>query len=188
MNKTFLRIILSSVLLSQLPACGFHLRGYDTPMSQNIPTTELIFKNSPEDYAVKNALKKQLEQLSIKTQDTILPNDKSVTIQATSPASIEVKNIRLQNYQLRGILTEIRMVLSADVTYRAIENGQPRTLTNTIQVQRSYQYDQGVVATDNPQAEQIKVWLYENLAQRIADQYMALSLPKISKIPATTPQ
>lgn len=188
MNKTFLRILLSSVLLSQLPACGFHLRGYDVPMSQNIPTTELIFKNSPEDYAVKNALKKQLDQLSIKTQDTILQNNTTTKSQPTLPASIEVKNIRLQNYQLRGILTEIRMVLSADVTYRAIENGQPRTLTNTIQVQRSYQYDQGVVATDNPQAEQIKVWLYDNLAQRIADQYLALSLPKITKIPAATTQ
>lgn len=43
MNQPFLRILLSSVLLTQLPACGFHLRGYDAPMSQNIPTTELIF-------------------------------------------------------------------------------------------------------------------------------------------------
>lgn len=188
MNKPFLRILLSSVLLTQLPACGFHLRGYDVPMSQNISTTELIFNNTPEAYAVKNSLKKQLDQLSINTQDRVI--DKNATNQSntTLPASIEVKNIRLQNYQLRGILTEIRMVLSAEVSYRAIENGQPRTLTNTIQVQRSYQYDQGVVATDNPQAEQIKVWLYDNLAQRIADQYVALSLPKITKVPtATTP-
>ena len=51
MNKPFFRILLSSVLLTQLPACGFHLRGYDAPMSQNIPTTELIFNNSPEAYA-----------------------------------------------------------------------------------------------------------------------------------------
>lgn len=191
MKKTFLRILLSSVFVSQLPACGFHLRGYDAPMSQNIPTTELIFNNTPEDYAVKNALKKQLDQLSVKTQETVIQPNTSANTPSALPARIEVKNIRLQNYQLRGILTEIRMVLSADVTYRAIENGQPRTLTNTIQVQRSYQYDQGVVATDNPQAEQIKVWLYDNLAQRIADQYMALSLPKITKIPApistTTP-
>ena len=60
MNKPFFRIILSSILLTQLPACGFHLRGYDAPMSQNIPTTELIFNNTPEAYAVKNSLKKQL--------------------------------------------------------------------------------------------------------------------------------
>ncbi|BFM99875.1 hypothetical protein MOXK02_14340 [Moraxella sp. K02] len=188
MNKPFLRILLSSVLLTQLPACGFHLRGYDAPMSQNIPTTELIFNNTPEDYAVKNSLKKQLHQLSINTQDRVIDKNATTQSNTTLPASIEVKNIRLQNYQLRGILTEIRMVLSAEVSYRAIENGQPRTLTNTIQVQRSYQYDQGVVATDNPQAEQIKVWLYDNLAQRIADQYVALSLPKITKVPtATTP-
>ena len=188
MNQPFLRILLSSVLLTQLPACGFHLRGYDAPMSQNIPTTELIFHNSPEAYAVKNALKKQLHQLSINTQDRVINKNATNQSNTALPASIEVKNIRLQNYQLRGILTEIRMVLSAEVSYRAIENGQPRTLTNTIQVQRSYQYDQGVVATDNPQAEQIKVWLYDNLAQRIADQYVALSLPKITKVPtATTP-
>lgn len=175
-TKTLLPLLLSGIFLTQLSACGFQLRGYVSPMSQQIPNTVLIFGSSPEDYAVKNALKKQLTQLSIKT-DNALPTKNTPAI---LPASIEVKNIRLQNYQLRGILTEIRMVLSADVTYHALENGQPVTLTNTIQVQRSYQYDQGVVATDNPQAEQIKLWLYDNLAQRVADQYMALSLPKLA--------
>ena len=89
-------------------------------------------------------------------------------------------NIRLDTYQLRGILTEIRMVMSADVSYSVQQNGVWQNKTQTLQVQRSYQYDQASVATDNPQADQIRAWLADNLAQRIADQYVALLMPATS--------
>lgn len=171
LKKTLAYVLIASLTTTQLTACGFALRGYNTPISQYTPHTQLVFGNAPEDIAVKNALKQQFSQFVINTED--------VTADKVLPtiASIQVSNIRLQTYQLRGILTEIRLVMSADVRYHVLQNGSPKTLTNTIQVQRSYQYDQATVATDNPQAEQIKVWLYDNLAQRIADQYMALNLP-----------
>lgn len=174
-NQSLIRLVLASVLLTQLSACGFALRGYNSAITQSIPNTQLVFGNSQEDIAVKNALKQQFSQFAIKTQDV------GTTQQSPNSdklAHIQVSDIKLQTYQLRGILTEIRMVMSADVRYQVMQNGTPKTVTNTIQVQRSYQYDQATVATDNPQAEQIKVWLYDNLAQRIADQYMALNLPQ----------
>lgn len=184
MKKTLVRLVLASALLSQLAACGFQLRGYQSNLTQTLPNTQLIFGNSLEDIAVKNALKQQFRQFAIKTEDILLVDSKSTP--APTAASIQVSNIKLQTYQLRGILTEIRMVMSADVRYHVLQNGEPKTVLNTVQVQRSYQYDQATVATDNPQADQIKVWLYDNLAQRIADQYLALNLPN-SATPVVNP-
>ncbi len=172
-KQRFFSAMLVGILGLQMTACGFHLRGYQTPMSQNIPNTTLIFSNSRADIALKNALNDKFSLLAIKTTtDNNTPNNQT--------PSIEVKNIRLQNFQLRGVLTEIRMVMSADVTYHILQNGKIINKTNTIQVQRSYQYDQASVNIDNPQADQIQNWLYDNLAERIADQYMALSLPQVN--------
>lgn len=175
LKKTFAYVLIATLTATQLTACGFALRGYNSSITQNIPTTQLIFGTSQEDIAVKNALKQQFSQFAIKTQDV---DTTQQSPNSDKLAHIQVSDIKLQTYQLRGILTEIRMVMSADVRYQVMQNGTPKTVTNTIQVQRSYQYDQATVATDNPQAEQIKVWLYDNLAQRIADQYMALNLPQ----------
>lgn len=173
-TQVLLRGCVMAVLAVHVTACGFHLRGYASPMSVFIPTTSLIFGNSLADVSVKNALNDKFSLLSVKT-NTVTP----VSANSSQP-SIQVQNIRLQNFQLRGILTEIRMVMSADVTYNTLQNGKIVSQTNTIQVQRSYQYDQASVNTDNPQAEQIQNWLYDALAERIADQYMALTLPKVA--------
>lgn len=177
MNKLITLLLVSCVSVTQLTACGFALRGYHTPDNHltNLPSAvpvTLFFGNNQADFAVKRALRNQLEQLNIAQSDTSPLN---ATANTTAP-SIQVSNITLNTYQLRGILTEIRMVLSADVRYHILQNGTPKFITNTIQVQRSYQYNQASVSTDNPQAEQIKVWLYDNLAQRIADQYLAINL------------
>lgn len=166
MFKKLLFITIVGYSTTLLTGCGFQLRGYVNPTNQIQPKTQLIFGNHPADIAVKNALKQQLNQLGINTSDT---SNKQTS-------QIKVTNIRLQNYQLRGLLTEIRMVMSADVHYQVLQQGELKTITNNIQVQRSYQYDQATLATDNPQAEQITLWLYDNLAERIVNQYMALNM------------
>lgn len=162
--------IISSIGLT---ACGFQLRGYNSTLSQHIQPTQLIFGNSLADYAVKNSLKNQLNQLGVKHTEAKDPK-------TSQQPSITVSNIRTQSYQLRGILTEIRLVMSADVTYQVLKQGQLVDKTQNIQVQHSYQYDQATVSTDNPQAGQIEKWLYDSLAQRIADQFVALNLPQTS--------
>lgn len=69
-----------------------------------------------------------------------------------------------------------------------MQNGQPVTLTNPIQVERSYQYNEASVSTDDLQGSQIRDWLYDSLARRITDQYVAIGLPKVApnQVPAGT--
>jgi LPS-assembly lipoprotein len=107
-------------------------------------------------------------------------NSKANNTNAEKIALIKVDNLRFRRYELVGVLTEIRLVLSADVTYDTYQNGQPVTLTNPIQVERSYQYNEASVSTDDQQGDQIRDWLYDSLARRITDQYVAISLPKVA--------
>lgn len=197
---------LTALLTLTLTGCGFQLRGTDNVIGKTIGTTQtadnatnnnrmaklslppaqLVMGTSPEDFAVKKSLTKQLSQLGssvIGSSTALKPTTNANSIANANLPSIQVSNIQLHNYQLRGILTEIRLVLSADVKYHVIQNGKPTDVTNTIQVQRSYQYDQASVSTDNPQAEQIKLWLYDNLAERIADQYLAINLTQSQSTP-----
>ena len=107
-------------------------------------------------------------------------NSAAANTDAEQIASIKIDNLRFKNYELVGVLTEIRLVLSADVTYQTMKNGQPVTLTSPIQVERSYQYNEASVSTDDQQGTQIRGWLYDSLARRITDQYVAISLPKVA--------
>lgn len=202
---------LTALLTLTLTGCGFQLRGTDNVIGKTIGTTQtadnatnnnrmaklslppaqLVMGTSPEDFAVKKSLTKQLSQLGssvIGSSTALKPTTNANSIANANLPSIQVSNIQLHNYQLRGILTEIRLVLSADVKYHVIQNGKPTDVTNTIQVQRSYQYDQASVSTDNPQAEQIKLWLYDNLAERIADQYLAINLTQSQSTPQSNLQ
>ena len=191
MTHKFVWLALTGVLAAtSLSGCGFQLRGYHNTerlkMVRSLPATQLIFGNAPEDVAVKNALKHQFALMTLPTVDgPTLTNNSAVLVDTKGQPTIQVRNIQLQTYRLRGLLTEIRMVMSAEVTYQLQQNGAPKIIKNTIQVQRSYQYDQANVATDNPQAEQIKVWLYDNIAQRVAEQYLALAVP--TTLPAKLP-
>ena len=191
MTHKFVWLALTGVLAAtSLSGCGFQLRGYHNnerlKMVRSLPATQLVFGNAPEDVAVKNALKHQFALMTLPTVDgPTLTNNSAVLVDTKGQPTIQVRNIQLQTYRLRGLLTEIRMVMSAEVTYQFQQNGAPKIIKNTIQVQRSYQYDQANVATDNPQAEQIKVWLYDNIAQRVAEQYLALAVP--TTLPAKLP-
>ena len=191
MTHKFVWLALTGVLAAtSLSGCGFQLRGYHNTerlkMVRSLPATQLVFGNAPEDVAVKNALKHQFALMTLPTVDgPTLTNNSAVLVDTKGQPTIQVRNIQMQTYRLRGLLTEIRMVMSAEVTYQFQQNGAPKIIKNTIQVQRSYQYDQANVATDNPQAEQIKVWLYDNIAQRVAEQYLALAVP--TTLPAKLP-
>lgn len=179
-TTTLSTLLLTVMLTTTLTGCGFALRGYNTPAIVSSAPVNISMGSKLEDFEVKKALKNQFTQLGITVNDkspVLETKPTSTPIKPLATPSIQVSNIQLQTYQLRGLLTEIRLVLSADVRYKVIQDGKPVEVTNNVQVQRSYQYDLASVNTDNPQAEQIKLWLYENLAQRISDQYMALILP-----------
>ena len=170
---------------SLLTGCGFHLRSYDAPLRFEVAKTAIIVEDNRISFPLKLPLTRRLEALGVDVVDGITmiesaANSAAANTDAEQIASIKIDNLRFKNYELVGVLTEIRLVLSADVTYHTMKNGQPVTLTSPIQVERSYQYNEASVSTDDQQGTQIRGWLYDSLARRITDQYVAISLPKIA--------
>ncbi len=168
---------------TSLTACGFHLRGYDAPLRFDATKTVVVLDDDRVSFPLKLPLINRLEALGVNVADTMtLIEDASVAIDGAEQdvAVIKVNNVRFRRYELVGVLTEIRLVLSADVTYEVTQNGQPVTLTNLIQVERSYQFNEASVSTDDQQGDQIRDWLYNSLARRITDQYVAIALPKVA--------
>ena len=167
-----------------LSSCGFHLRGYDSPMTYAVQSTRLSLNdNDPTSFRLKQPLTQRLNAVGINVVDDIGRQINSSDKQYTS--TIRVENIRLKRYELVGVLTEVRLVLSADVFYETLNNTQgqpnePMTVKNQVQVERTYQFDEVSVSTDDKQGKQIEEWLYRNLAQRITDQYVALNLPRVA--------
>lgn len=165
-----------------LSGCGFQLRGYETPMLLDVAKTAVIIEDDRTSFPLKLPLTQRLktlgaEVMSNMTLDDVARNNRQA--HAEPIAVIDISNVRFKRYELVGVLTEIRLVLSADVSYRTFENGKPVILKNAIQVDRSYQYNEASVSTDDQQGDQIRDWLYERLARRITDQYVAISLPKV---------
>ena len=174
---------------TSLTGCGFHLRGYDTPLHFEVAKTAVIIEDNRTSFPLKLPLIQSLKSLGVAVVDGVSviesPTNKTHLNNANTSnleqiATININNVRFQSYELIGVLTEIRLVLSADVTYNTYQNGQPVTLTNLIQVERSYQYNEASVSTDDQQGSQIREWLYASLARRVTDQYVAISLPKVS--------
>lgn len=173
-----------------LSGCGFQLRGYDAPMLFGVAKTAVIIEDNRTSFPLKLPLTRRLENLGVDVIDNMTAADVASNNQrvgAEPVAAIDISNIRFRRYELVGVLTEIRLVLSANVTYQTTENGKPVTLTNPIQVERSYQYNEASVSTDDLQGDQIRDWLYDTLARRITDQYVAISLPKVTSNGASKP-
>lgn len=169
---------------SLLAGCGFHLRGYDAPLSFEVAKTAIIIDDDRTSFPLKLPLIQRLKSLGVDVVDRSAVKESAASTEQI--AVVKVDNIRFKRYELVGVLTEIRLVLSADVTYKTMQNGKPVTLTNPIQVDRSYQYNEASVSTDDQQGTQIRDWLYESLARRIADQYVAINLPKKSSAAKNT--
>ena len=166
-----------------LSGCGFQLRGYDAPMLFDVNKTAVIIEDNRTSFPLKLPLVSRLKALGVEVIDNMTLADVANNNQkadAEPIAAITVNNVRFKRYELVGVLTEIRLVMSADVSYQSSENGKPVTLTNPIQVERSYQYNEASVSTDDQQGDQIRDWLYDSLARRITDQYVAIALPKVA--------
>lgn len=166
-----------------ISGCGFQLRGYDAPMLLDVAKTAVILEDNRTSFPLKLPLTRRLKTLGVDVIDNMTAADVANNNKQASAepiAAITINNVRFKRYELVGVLTEIRLVLSADVSYQTMENGKPITLSNPIQVERSYQYNEASVSTDDQQGDQIRDWLYDSLARRITDQYVAISLPKVS--------
>lgn len=151
---------LVAVSVMTLTACGFALRGINENSLKLAPAysqVNIITEDNALAYGFKHKLATRLAQLGVSTS-----SDANHTIM--------VQNLRYRRYELLGVLTEVRLLMMADVTYQI--NGN--SVTHPIQVERSYQYNEAGVATSDQQGEQAKNWLQDNLAERIAEQYYAM--------------
>lgn len=142
-----------------LTACGFTLRGTaaSTLNKASIPV-KLVVPNDANAVALKHTLAQQLQLVGIEPTET-------------SAQQITISNLQIRRYELIGTLTEVRLVLMADVSYQL---SPQRTQTVSLQVERSYQHNEASVVTLDQQGNKAQMWLYDDLARRIAEQYRAL--------------
>ncbi|PIE47415.1 MAG: hypothetical protein CSA42_03165 [Gammaproteobacteria bacterium] len=167
-------ILLSSTL--SITACGFQLRGYQTndlTDAQSIHKKQVALKiaNNKADNKIKSALTKQLNQLGVYVHTKPITN--------SNISVIKVENIKFRKYELVGILTEVRIVLTADVSYSINKNGQIINHTQPLQVENSYQYNKASVSIEDQQGQYVRNGLYDEMARQITDQYIALTMPEM---------
>jgi len=109
---------------ASLSGCGFQLRGYDAPMLFDVAKTAVIIEDNRTAFPLKLPLTKRLEALGVDvitnmTLTDVASNNQNVG--AETIAAITVNNVRFKRYELVGVLTEIRLVISADVSYQSID-------------------------------------------------------------------
>ncbi len=172
------------VLLGSLSACGFQLRGYQ---SNQQGTTQLsaknevllVLKDTQKANIVRQSLQKELSALGLTVRNS--NEDASYQVPQSSQTavltanSIAVNGINFRKYELVGVLKEVRIVMTANVTYQVWKDGSLKQHKQPMQIEHSYQYNQASVSIDDKQNQQIKRWLYASLAKQVAEQYTALS-------------
>lgn len=168
------QLLISLLCLSVLAmsGCGFALRGTHSTLqvAPHHANVQLFLDDNATAFALKRPLTEQLSLLGI-------------TSQSSANDHIQIKNLRFRRYELVGTLTEVRLVLMAEVSYTLTQDHQTTTKSTAIQVERSYQYNEASVATTDSQGEQVKGWLYDALASRIAEQYRTLASSPTSTTP-----
>lgn len=188
-------------LCQSLSACGFHLQGQQPHASANTHMSNISTQlpvlidaqTSKSAYALRLSLLKQLTRYDADAHiaDT---NDQqeqatlaSLGVEAANRISID--DVSIQKYQLAGLLTEVRLTMTAKIRYHIhnhVHNVHDTSTTHdgtfthhrTLMVERSYQYNQTSVSVEDLQRTQTEIELYHAMAQRIADQYIALSTLK----------
>lgn len=146
-----------------MTACGFALRGtHQTQIPPQGQQVVLVLQDDAQTFALKRPLQQKLALVGV--------------TDANSGNQITVSNVRFRRYELVGTLTEVRLVLMADITYTLQKNGQTKKHNAPLQVERNYQHNEASVATLDQQGEKAKAWLYDNLAERIAEQYRMLAI------------
>lgn len=155
MSKQLLSVLL---LALSLTGCGFALRGVNqtTPSNLAHQNVQIFSDNNADALALKANLIKHLQR-------------QGMTITNTNHQLI-LKNVHHRRYELVGILTEVRLVMTADVEYRIGE----QMYLYPIQAEHTYQHNEAGVAGDL-QGDRAKVWLFHNLAEQISEQYRVLS-------------
>lgn len=154
--STPLVIIALLVLTGALTGCGYQLRRYpsDALFAHHTHQVKLV---------VTDPQAKKVIQQKLHLMGYVMTDD-------SPQANIGVQNLNIRQYELIGILTEIRLILTADVSYQI----GTKTHRYTLQATRSYQYNKATVSASDTEREAIKDWLYQELAYKIGEQYRIL--------------
>lgn len=150
--KASVLVLLGAVTLS---GCGYELRG----MHQNTATVPLSVSLTGGERTLKDALGRELAMAGF----VMTPSD--------GEPSIEIKAVELRRYELVGVLTEIRLLLTASVTYQTPQGKQ----THRVEAARSYQYNEAGLSSLDSESDQIRLELNQTLARRISEQYRSLN-------------
>lgn len=151
-------LILMVIVSAALTSCGYHLRTLQsTPKIVSIDM-------STQNIALQQAINNELDLLGFKTTHN-------------RPADIYIHDINYRQYDFAGLLTEVRLVASVNVSYQLADKKQ----TYTLSAERSYQYNKASVANLDKQSLRVKSWLQQDLAKKISEQYYALSTEQPTK-------
>lgn len=148
--KALLTVLLSLVL-GTLTACGYQLRGSNIHRAVSVNTP-----NSLYGIAIKQNLHEELRLLGF-------------DIDKKQP-DIDITDIQFRQYELIGLLTEIRIVGTVTVTYH-LPTGD---ITHTLTAERSYQYNQANITSVDKHSQKVHEWLKQALAKQVSEQYYAL--------------
>lgn len=139
--------------IALLVGCGYTPRGYLNPSDGGVVID--IANDNPK---LSQALKQQFALLGMQ-------------VDSDGNGTVRLEQIALQRYKLIGVLSEVRLVLSASASYRVgdVWHSYP------VVVSHSYQHNEANLGVDDTEGEQMTRWLYQALASRVAEQYYALN-------------
>lgn len=177
MQKTTFILILSLLLAS----CGFKLRGSEQPVFVN-PNITLNVSHSKQNRLLKKKIMQQLTVLGASVTDIKQVNaspQKNLSGQVLlDNTQVNIVNIKLRKHRLVGRLTEIQLLLTADVI---ISSNTKTTRQRQLHIQRSYQYDQATVSTKDAEEARIVSLMHEEMASKISQQIALFESTSVDK-------
>lgn len=165
--STVLAFVLACSSALTLSGCGFALRGTDntSAIAQNYRHVAIELDGKSDSLGLERPLTDRLAMLGV-----------SVSA-ASNNAKIAIKDVHFRRYELLGTLTEARLVLIATVDFYTVKDGKTHVQSRSLEVTQNYQYNEASVLGQDRQGNQAKLWLYDNLAEQIAEQYRAIAQP-----------
>lgn len=157
-----------------LTACGFQLRGSQINSIQNQQSIQVVLNVTNTNQA--HLTKKIKQQLLVSgTKVTFKTNKAQPNIPINGQIQLGVNNIYLRKHQLVGKLSEIQLLLTADIQLKKTKTSQNKpsgwkTRARRIEVQRSYQYNQESVSSNKQQERHIIDIMQQEMAEKITQQ------------------
>lgn len=164
-------------VITVMSGCGYQLRDYerqhlahlDAPVHR---TFVLSFGSGSHHDELARLLQQKLRALGMQQLQGIHAS-------AQTQQKIHIDALNFRQFKLVGVLSEIRVVLSAKVYYQwQAADGSIQNHEDTLQVASSYQYNEADISTHDAQNTQVRHTLTDTLATRISEQYHSLSQTK----------